>query len=271
MVLDNQFISVGYEEFDRALKNAKESLSERMAWRVPELDATQCEQFSTRCYVTDFGSAVAIARDGTILSLCRHRNDPTPSVELVESAKEIGGLRIDCYAGFERLYLECGFEEVGRTGWDDRNAPHDWRPEYGKEDIISFEMPREIGERERERVRVAKEKPAPVQPLYQENRDQHVRERACAFIERIIHMQINNAEDEKKFERGLLYLNEKLQEHETSLRELSLPDELRQGLLDKWDEISKRQDVTFGSHDSVEPVKVNDDIEHNELDGPGGR
>ena len=268
MVINNQLIPVGYSEFERALKNAKESLSERMAWRVDAYGAVQYAQLNARCYVTEFGSAVAISPDGTIISLCRHRNDPTLSIDLVESAKGFGGRKIDCYAGFERLYLQCGFEEIDRVGWDDRNAPRDWRPEYGKEDTISFALPLEL---ERERVMVMRQPDK--QPIIelatnQKTFDPELISRTCEFINRMLHMEIETREDENKFKKGIMFLDEKLSERGVALEELPLPTDLRQCLVDKLELIQTGRSLDV-CHDSIAVEK--DDMEQDGLDGHSGR
>ena len=228
--MNNKFIPVSYEEFSNALKKAKASLSAISAWRIPVYDAEHFKQIDARCYVTELGSVAAVANDGEIISLCRHNDDDMiRGWELVEFTKEIGGQHLSCYAGLEGLYLRCGFEEVNRIRWDDRYAPEDWRPEFGKEDLILFELQRDEVAREREIAMY--QKPEKQTEVQRQQTDQEL------SYEPLIHNYIRALCDEAKsverFTKGLKQLEDGLAAYGIALENIKIPEDLIQNVLSK--------------------------------------
>jgi hypothetical protein len=136
-----ELIEVDPEFFSQVIPYTKSSLSPRIAWRIDEHDAEYYKSHNARCYVSPKGSALAITDDGTILSLCKHRDDHDNflGLDMVEFAKENGGCKLQCYEGMSDWYLESGFVEIARIGWDHSSTPKGWRPEYGIEDQLVLE------------------------------------------------------------------------------------------------------------------------------------
>ena len=93
--MDEMFKKVNYKEFEMALKEAKDSLSERDSWRVSAYTAEHYEDIKAKCYVSKMGSTVAIDMNGDIISVCRHGDDTmVRGKDLIEFAKQQNGYKI---------------------------------------------------------------------------------------------------------------------------------------------------------------------------------
>ena len=284
--MDNRFICVGYEDFAQKLEQAKDSLSEQMAWRVAQYSPDQLEQSAARCYATNGGSVVAVTSYGEILSLCRHGDDlSTHSIDLVEFAKECGGYKLDCYAGFEKLYKRCGFEEIGRVGWDDRKAPSDWQPAFGREDTITFELPeydspmsigreRRVDHIEKKQEIVALKDHEIVIPQFESSFN--------AYLDWIARQDMKTEKDAERAKKGLLNLGAELSKHNISLEELNISNELLLHAANKLNQSQKERDLNhvdkeidldqleFEPHHGFNQEEQDHEDQEIDFTGPGG-
>ena len=263
-----KFIPVGYEEFCEVLKEAKSSIDEWIAWRVQTYDPKYYESANAKCYITERGSTIAVAQDGEILSFCRHNDDKIRGNELVYFARdELGGNHLECYEAFEDFYQKCGFQEIYRLKWDDRMAPKDWKPEFGKEDIVFFEIPQDDLLFGNDRVISKGSESIVNNKRQQDSLEVELTERTCNYIERFLQIEINTIDDVKRFKNGLKYLDEKLSEYGIALETLSLPIELQQSVVQKWQVCENEQnfEINLQNNSDSHCGPINDEINIDEL------
>lgn len=146
--LSSKFREVTPEEFVLALKSAKKSIEAIRAWRVDSnITAKDYEAKGARCFVSQNGSTLAVTADADIISVCVNNADKgiIKGAKIIELAIEMGGNHLDCFSGLTDFYKKCGFEEKGRFPWnhdyDKEMEANGWKPEYGEEDIVLFELP----------------------------------------------------------------------------------------------------------------------------------
>lgn len=100
----------------------------------------QLQEHFTTYKVNGYNAGFAIKDDGDIVSV--HNNTGIKGAgigdELIEAAKDLGGTKLDHYAGFlDDLYSRHGFEEYNRDAWNDEYASKDWNyDEYGRPDVV---------------------------------------------------------------------------------------------------------------------------------------
>jgi hypothetical protein len=96
-----------------------------------------------KLFLSDDGSAgIAVKPDGDIVSVFKNVNisKAKASSDLLVTALENGGKKLDCYDGFlTKLYMKFGFIPVARVKFNREYAPDAWNYERdGEPDVIAF-------------------------------------------------------------------------------------------------------------------------------------
>ena len=139
---DKTFSNTRPAPFARAITKAKKSLPDDISWRVTAYGPD--DYVGKKLHVTSGGSTVAVTPEGDIVSVCKAAGDKTSGRELIAEAVKNGGIKLDSYDGNHVFYQKCGFEPVSWCKWVDDYAPDDWRPEYGRENIVFYRYTGEV-------------------------------------------------------------------------------------------------------------------------------
>lgn len=128
-------------EFVDALTDAKAAFAKERpqdSWRVSSPSAEEFEQEHPGAvmHVTQGGSTVAVTPDGDIVGLCKKPSDSIRGKELLKTAVENGGKKLDAFSGLYGFYTKNGFEPVSWTPFNEEYAPSDWHVGYKKEPVI---------------------------------------------------------------------------------------------------------------------------------------
>lgn len=224
--MDKRFIEVDCVTFAQAVKDAKASLHPKLSWRIDCREVEDYQRAGAKCYVTELGSTIAIAKDGEILSLCVHDDEPEwfHGVDLVDFAKELGGQKAIAYEGFEQLYTECGFDVVIRIPLEKNHMPSDWKPEYGKEDALIFELADDFDGMDMGRELIQK--------IKRSDSDEQCIACVYEFLKECEHI-----DDAEQLRLCLIKLERVLNSKEISLESIRLPDEL-EIKIDQRDELN---------------------------------
>lgn len=123
---NGKFKEADAKDFKKIFDEAKATQAPEDAWRVDDTHTIEEYERDTR-FVTEEGSAIAIEKDGNIISVCKNQNSTDRGSELLKYAVENGGDRLDAFGpklyGF---YTKNGFEAVSWTRFNEEYAPHDW-------------------------------------------------------------------------------------------------------------------------------------------------
>lgn len=88
----------------------------------------------------DRKSGVAVWPDGNIGALFKDRRSKkkgSAAGELILTALNVGGIKLDCYNGFlSNLYSSFGFIPVARVKFNRMFAPDNWRSEFKEPDVV---------------------------------------------------------------------------------------------------------------------------------------
>ena len=127
-----QMRKITAQDFHKVISDAVSTRPEADRWRVDVHPITDYEDME--CYASDGGSVFAI--HGTdIVSVCKRKGDSTcGGKDLLESAVEHGGNKLDSYEGNHAFYTRCGFEPVAWTKFNPEYAPEGALPE----DIVFY-------------------------------------------------------------------------------------------------------------------------------------
>lgn len=127
-----QMRKITAQDFHKVISDAVSTRPEADRWRVDVHPITDYEDME--CYASDGGSVFAI--HGTdIVSVCKRKGDSTcGGKDLLESAVEHGGNKLDSYEGNHAFYTRCGFEPVAWTKFNPEWAPVGALPE----DIVFY-------------------------------------------------------------------------------------------------------------------------------------
>ena len=136
-----KFGGVKTPEFVDALTDAKATVAKERpqdSWRVSSPSAEEFEQEHPGAvmHVTQGGSTVAVTPDGDIVGLCKKPSDSIKGKDLLKTAVENGGRKLDAFSGLYGFYITNGFEPVSWTPFDEEYAPSDWHAGYKKEPVI---------------------------------------------------------------------------------------------------------------------------------------
>lgn len=141
------FREVSPEEFVDVLKKAQSSISPKRAWRYDTtLSIEDFKKRKAKCFITPFKSAISIAENGEILSLCLNAKD-LDFVSLNDAfnfIKAHGGKFMYCFEGLSKIYTKYGFEEKSRKPWnskiEDKAIKNGWDPSFGTEDEVEIRI-----------------------------------------------------------------------------------------------------------------------------------
>ncbi len=125
-------------KFHDTLAKTKAKQQPEDAWRVDVHSIKDYIRDNDKLYLTDGGSAIAVTPDGDIISVCRNRDDEASGSDILARAVEMGGVKLDSYAGNHNFYTKNGFEPVSWVKWDDRYAPAGWDESRDKREPIIF-------------------------------------------------------------------------------------------------------------------------------------
>lgn len=139
------FRKVSPKSFAKSIKLAKETVDASVAWRVTSHVAKEYKH--TKNYVSKGGSTFAIADDGDIISVCKHRGDTLSGKDILKEAVKQGGVKLDSYGGNHKFYQQCGFEPVSWCRWEDKHAPEDWNENFDREHIIFYKYTGKVPDR----------------------------------------------------------------------------------------------------------------------------
>ena len=136
-----KFGGVKTPEFVNALADAKATVAKERpqdSWRVSSPSAEEFEQehLGAVMHVTQGGSTIAVTPDGDIVGVCKKPSDAIKGKELLKTAVENGGRKLDAFSGLYGFYITNGFEPVSWTPFDEEYAPSDWHAGYKKEPVI---------------------------------------------------------------------------------------------------------------------------------------
>lgn len=136
-----KFGGVKTPEFVDALTDAKATVAKERpqdSWRVSSPSAEEFEQEHPGAvmHVTQGGSTVAVTPDGDIVGLCKKPGDSIKGKDLLKTAVENGGRKLDAFSGLYEFYVTKGFEPVSWTPFNEEYAPSDWNAGYKKEPVI---------------------------------------------------------------------------------------------------------------------------------------
>ena len=131
LIQNNQFVVNNPKDFFDA---AKKSRRKAMLTDYSPQEYKNMKTFLLKGY--DIG--YAIKNDGDIVSVFNNSSVRNIGKELVQSAIQNGGTKLDHYDGFlSTLYEPSGFKEYQRYKWDDQYAPANWDYEkFGRPDIV---------------------------------------------------------------------------------------------------------------------------------------
>lgn len=118
--------------------------SSRDEFLTPYTEEELKEHFTTY-KLKDFDAGFAIKDDGDITSVHNNTGIKGLGGKLIEKAKELGGTKLDHFAGYlDDFYKNLGFEEYDRWTWNDEYAPKNWKyDEYGRPDVVLRRLKKE--------------------------------------------------------------------------------------------------------------------------------
>ena len=127
------------EQFNQSITDARESRSKEDKWRVDVHSAQEYDEKGCKMWKSNGGSTVAVTSEGDIISVCKHSNDTeTKGRQLLEKAVQMGGIKLDSFAGNHDFYTRCGFEPVAWTPFNVEYAPDGWRESGQPEEPVVF-------------------------------------------------------------------------------------------------------------------------------------
>lgn len=121
------------KDFKTSFEKAKESLPLSKRWRVSSYYSEDDYKDMKMFKGTD-GSTVAI-HDGDIVSVCTTKEAKIRGSQLLKTAVENGGNKLDAYAGIYGFYIKNGFEPVSWCKFDDEYASDEWKEANNKKGI----------------------------------------------------------------------------------------------------------------------------------------
>lgn len=137
--------TVSPKSFANSIQLAKKTVDASIAWRVTTHEAKEYK--NTKNFVSKGGSTFAIADDGDIISVCKHRGDTLSGKDILKEAVKQGGVKLDSYGGNHKFYQLCGFEPVSWCRWEDKYAPDDWNENFDREHIIFYKYTGNVPDR----------------------------------------------------------------------------------------------------------------------------
>lgn len=126
------------KRFHDTLAKTKSKQHPEDAWRVDVHSIKDYIKDNDKLFLTEGGSAIAVTPDGDIISVCRNVDDEASGSDILARAVEMGGVKLDSYAGNHSFYTKNGFEPVSWVKWDDRYAPPGWKEDRDKREPIIF-------------------------------------------------------------------------------------------------------------------------------------
>lgn len=90
-------------------------------------------------YEKDGGKSVDI---GTVVALPGSKGIVKSTMDATDKLHPNAKQTLDCFDGhLPTIYAKHGFKEVDRIKWDDQYAPDNWKPEYGRPDVVFMARP----------------------------------------------------------------------------------------------------------------------------------
>ena len=135
---NDEMKEVDAKNFAKSIKDARESRPVEDRWRV---DAHSPDDYKdAKCYVSKYGSTVAVRDNGDIISVCKHYNDSTRGMgnKLMQHAIKNGGNKLDSFSGNHAFYVKNGFEPVSWTPFSKKYAPAGWKESGAPEEPVIF-------------------------------------------------------------------------------------------------------------------------------------
>lgn len=121
-----KYKEVGGQEMHAAFTKAYDTMTDEVRWRVGT-DYGPDDYEHAKCLVTEGGSTIAIKPDGDIVSVCKAAGDPVRAKDMLKTAVENGGTKLDAFGEkLYNLYTRNGFEPVSQCKFVDEYAPDAW-------------------------------------------------------------------------------------------------------------------------------------------------
>lgn len=137
---DSQSGMQSHKEFNKSITDARESRPEQDRWRVDVHSADEYAEKGCRCWKSNGGSTVAVTKSGDIISVCKKMGDDSVrGKDLLSKAVEMGGTKLDSFAGNHAFYTANGFEPVSWTPFNEQYAPNGWKESgCGQEPVVFY-------------------------------------------------------------------------------------------------------------------------------------
>ena len=116
-------------KFKNTFHEARNKIGIDRRWRVDD-SYTEADYDHAKKFMCD-GATYAIKPSGDIVSVCVPKDCSLKGKQILESAVQNGGDRLDAYEGIYGFYVKCGFEPVSWCKWNDDYAPDDWKKANG--------------------------------------------------------------------------------------------------------------------------------------------